>query len=183
MFEQNAKAILKRLNGVIRYAHKKVAHLKFSSLERDDVRNVGYSDTAYANNRDLISQLGKVILLMGKSYNAIPASFKSYKSRRVTRPVLSAETIMFADMFDDVLAIQSQIEQNLERTPLMHPHTDPKSLFDIISKGTRTSEKRVMIDIHATRDTYKWHEISKIGFVRPHANIADGFTKPKMQSA
>ena len=126
MFEQDAKAFLKRLNGVIRYAHKNVAHLKFPSLERDDVRIVGYSDAAYANNRDLTSQLGRIILLMDKSNNAIPVSFKSYKSRRVTRSVLAAETIRFVDMFDDALALQSQIEQALGCTPLMHLLTDSK---------------------------------------------------------
>ena len=84
--------------------HKNVAHLKFPSLERDDVRIVGYSDAAYANNRDLTSQLGRIILLMDKSNNAIPVSFKSYKSRRVTRSVLAAEAIAFADMFDDALS-------------------------------------------------------------------------------
>ena len=59
--------------------------------------------------------------------------------------------------------------------------TDSKSLFDIISKGSRTSEKRIMIDIHASRAAYMAHEISNIGFVRSENNLADGFTKDKKQ--
>ena len=183
MFEQDAKAFLKRLSGVVRHAHNNVAHLKLSCLERDDVRIVRYSDAAYSKNRDLKSQLGRVILLMDMSDSAIPVSFKSCKSRRINRSVLAAETIAFADMFDDALALQSQIEKALGRTPLMHLLRDSKSLFDIISKGSRNSEKRIMIDIHATRDRYKSHEISNIGFLRSHENIADIFTEPKMQSA
>ncbi len=183
MFEQDAKACLKRLNGVERYAQKNVGYLKFPCLEQANVRIVGYSDAAFANNHDLTSQLCRVILLMDKIDNAIPVSFKSYKSRRVTRSVLSAEAIAFADMVDDALASQSQMEQALERTPLMHLLTDSKSLFDITSKGSRTSEKRIMIDIHARRDAYKSREIFNIGFVRSHSNIADGLTKPKIQSA
>ena len=96
-FEQDSMVLLKRLNCVIRYADNNVAHLKFPSLERDDVRIVGDSDAAYSNNRDLMSQLGRVILLMDRSDIAIPVSFESYKSRRITRSVLSTETIAFAD--------------------------------------------------------------------------------------
>ena len=86
-------------------------------------------------------------------------------------------------MFDDALALQSKMEQALGRVPLTHLLADSKSLFDLISKGSRSSDKRIMIDIHATRDAYKSHEISNIGFVRSLASIADGLTKPKMQLA
>ena len=61
--------------------------------------------------------------------------------------------------------------------------TDSKSLFDIISKGSRTSEKRVTLDIHTARQAYQSREISNIGFVRSSDNLADGLTKPKMQKA
>ena len=118
---------------------------------------------------------------MDDTDNVIPISFKSYKSRRVTRSVLSAEVIAFADLFDDSFAIRSQIEHALGRPIAIHLLTDSKSLFDIISKGSRTSEKRIMLDIHATRAAYQAEEISNIGFVRSNDNIADGLTKPKMQ--
>ena len=71
----------------------------------------------------------------------------------------------------------------LKRAVPMHLLTDSKSLFDIISKGTRTSEKRIMLDIHAAREGYRTREISNIGFVRSSSNLADGLTKEKMQKA
>ena len=129
------------------------------------------------------SQLGRIVLLIDDSSAAIPISFKSYKSRRVARSVLSAEVIAFADLFDDAFALRSQVEQALQRAVPMHLLTDSKSLFDIISKGSRTSEKRIMFDIHATRESYKNHEISNIGFVRSCDNLADGLTKGNMQNA
>ena len=61
----------------------------------------------------------------------------------------------------------------------MHLLTDSKSLFDIIGKGSRTSEKLVMLEIHATLQAYQVHEIWKIGFVRSAGNIADSLTKSK----
>ena len=63
----------------------------------------------------------------------------------------------------------------------MHLMTDSKSLFDIISKGSRTCEKLIMLDIHSARQAYRAFEISNIGFVSSSNNIADGLTKPKLQ--
>ena len=58
--------------------------------------------------------------------------------------------------------------------------SDSKSLFDIISKGSRTSEKRVMVEIYATRQAHATKKISNIGFVPSEHNLADGKTRPKM---
>ena len=120
---------------------------------------------------------------MDKNNAAIPISFKSYKSKRVTRSVLSAEVIAFADLFDQAFALRSQLEHAMNRSVPLHLMTDSKSLFDIISKGSRTSEKRVTLDIHTARQAYQAREISNIGFVRSSDNLADGLTKPKMQKA
>ena len=57
---------------------------------------------------------------MDENYKAVPMIFKIYKSRRVARSVLSAEVIAFADLFDDALALRSQLEHALERAVLMH---------------------------------------------------------------
>ena len=86
-----------------------MAHLKFPKLERKTIRIVGYSDAAHANNYDLTSQLGRIIFLMDDSSKCVQISFKSYKSRRVTRSVLSAEVVAFANLFDDAFALRSHI--------------------------------------------------------------------------
>ena len=181
-FKQGAQAHWKRLNSAISYAHNNVAHLKIPKLDLGTIRIVGYSDASFANNHDLSSQLGRIILLVDDDDSAVPICFKSYKSRRVTRSVLSAEVIAFADLFDDAYALRSQAEQALKRSIPMHLLTDSKSLFDMISKGSRSSEKRIMLDIHAARQAYQAKEISNIGFVRSSDNLADGLTKQKMQA-
>ena len=40
-----------------------------------------------------------------------------------------------------------------------------------------------MQDIHTARQTYKLHEMSKIGFVRVNHNLADDLTKANIQGA
>ena len=61
--------------------------------------------------------------------------------------------------------------------------TFSKSLFGIISKGTRKSGNRIMVNIHAARQAYESNEIWNIAFVWSAQNLADSFTKPRMQSS
>ena len=58
-----------------------------------------------------------------------------------------------------------------------------KSLFDIFSKGSRTFEKRLMLDVYAARQGYKQQDISNIGFVRSNQNISDRLTTSMNQEA
>ena len=61
-----------------------MAHLQFPKLDMNSFRLVGYSDAALANNDDLTSQLGMIILLDEKHDNAIPTV-----CLRVTNPDVS----------------------------------------------------------------------------------------------
>lgn len=76
----------------------------------DSDRIMGYSNAAFANNNDLTSQLGRIILLVDDSDTIIPISFKSYMSRRVKRSDISAEVLAFAELFDDVYTVRSILE-------------------------------------------------------------------------
>ena len=96
---------------------------------------------------------------------------------------MSAEVIAFADLFDDELANRRKLEFVLRQPILLHILTDSRSVFDIISKGSLTSEKRIIVDIHAAREAYKAQEISNIGFARSSHKLADGLAKPKVQAA
>ena len=42
--------------------------------------------------------------------------------------------------------------------------TDSKILFDVITKFSNTSERRLMNDLSAVKNDYSSHEISNIGF-------------------
>eukprot|EP00171_Calliarthron_tuberculosum_P002100 IDg2100t1 len=52
------------------------------------------------------------------------------------------------------------------------------TVFDVITRASNTTEKRLMVDFAATRDSYNNHEISNVGLVTHATNIADGLTKP-----
>ena len=109
------------------------------------------------------SQRGTIQLLVEDDGNADLICFKSFKSRPVTRPVLSAEVIAFSGLFDEGYALKSLIEHALKCSVPMHPLTDSKSLFDMISKGYRSSEKRIMLYINASRKHTKPKKYSILG--------------------
>ena len=87
--------------------------------------------------------------------NSITVSYKSYKSRRVARSVLSTEVVTFVDLFDNELVISKNLEFLLRQPILLHILTDPKSLFEIISKGSRTNGKLIMLYMYAVRKEFK----------------------------
>ena len=55
--------------------------------------------------------------------------------------------------------------------------SDSKSLFDVITKCSQTTEKRLMIDILVVREAYEDNKISNVGFIRTDQNSADAMTK------
>ncbi len=84
--------------------------------------------------------------------NAASIHFKSYKARRVTRSVMVAEVIAFSDAFDVGYTLAAELSSLLEKKVPLILLTDNKSLLDVISNGTCTSEKRMMLDIAAARE-------------------------------
>lgn len=181
-YRTEGSVVIRRINRAIRYAVQNRISLKVPSLNKDTLRVIGFSDSSFANNTDLSSQLGHICLLGDHSGAVVPINFKSYKSRRVTRSSMAGEVIAFSDLFDVATTLASELELILSHKVPVQLFTDIKSLFDVISKGSRTSEKRMMLDIAAAREGFKNKTISDIGFVRSSKNIADGLTKHMSQA-
>lgn len=57
--------------------------------------------------------------------------------------------------------------------------TDSNSLFKVIVKSSTTTERRLMIDVSATRAAYECCEINIVGWIKSTHNVADGLTKIK----
>ena len=96
---------------------------------------------------------------------------------------MAGEVIAFSDLFDVDSTLGEELGLLLGYRMPVQLLTASKSLFDFISKGSRTSEKRMMLDIAAAREGFKDKTISDIGFVRSSQNIADGLTKAMQQRA
>ena len=93
-------------------------------------------------------------MLCDEHDNASLLHFTSYKSRRVTRSVLGAETYAFADAYDFAYCAKRNLEAMLDHRVPLHMFTDSKSLFDVITKSFQTKQRILMIDLQSVRDVY-----------------------------
>lgn len=177
-------AVLARLlNKATKYATCKQISLKIPKLYHDSLRVVGFADASFANNHDLSTQLGHTSFLADGSGNSVPIQFKSYKSKRVVPSAMAGKVIAFSDLFDVASTLVAEMGDICGRRIPVQLFTDSKSLFDVISKGSRTSEKRTMLDIAADREGFRDKVISDISFVRSSQNIADGLKKSMSQTS
>lgn len=118
-----------------------------------DAQLLVFSNGSHATNSDGSFQFGYMIFLTDYT-NCNLIQYKSYKSSRIVRSPLAAETLALADAADVAILIQHDlIAVHGFRIPITLL-TDAKSLFDVLSKGTSTTEKRLMIDIESTRQSY-----------------------------
>lgn len=121
------------------------------------------SDAPSANEDDLSSQLGYIMIFTEDSGRGIIISYASLKSKHVVRSVLGAETYAFADSFDQVYAICEELLTIMcQKIPLIML-TDFACLFNVIIWSFKTSKCRSMMDLAATRDAYDKREIDDIG--------------------
>lgn len=155
----------------------------FPKLNKTQLHIFGYSDASFANNSDLSSQLGFIVFIGDDTDNVITLIFRSYKARRICRSAMASELISFSNIFDAAFTTTSELATLTNRQPPLRLFTDNKSLLDSISKGFRTSEKRLMLDITAARQGYRSGAISDIVLVTSAFNLADGLTKPMSQTA
>lgn len=182
IYEEDRRGIIRRANKLIKYTKENKVTLSFKSLDKSKLKVIGFSDASFATNCDFTSQLGYIIFVGDFTGKVSPAFFKSYKARRVTRSVMAAELIAFSDMFDAAFTLAEELRTMLPGSEIpLNLFTDKKALFDVISKGSRTSEKRLMLDIACTRESFKKNEINNVGFIRSSQNIADGLTKSMAQ--
>ena len=179
MFLQDSKMTLQSLNKAV--AIDNCIPLQIAKLNQEFFRVIGFADASFANNEDLSKQLGHVCFIGDDTGAVVPIFFKSYKSRRVTRSAMAGEVIAFRNLLDVAAVLAAELQALTGVKVPVQLLTDNKSLFDVISNGSRTFEKRMMLDIAAAREGFRDKVISENGFVRSASNIADGLKKPKQQ--
>lgn len=180
-FENSPKPHLTRINRATSCAIKNHTSLLLPKLDIKTLRVIGFSDSSFANNHDLSSQIGYIVFLGDSSGMVAPIQFKSYKEKRVTRSAMSGEVIAFGDMSDYAITLAIELSTILSKHVPLLLLTDSKCLFDVVAKNSRTSEKRTMLDIAAVREAFREKTISDIGFVRSSHNVADGLTNAMSQ--
>ncbi|RDW58864.1 hypothetical protein BP6252_13340 [Coleophoma cylindrospora] len=147
-----------------------------------------FVDGSFANNKDLSSQIGYVIILANESYGDESFEIKgnlihwsSTKSKRVTRSVLASEIYGMVSGVDMAVVMSSTIRMITEQLKLptvpIIVCTDSYSLYECLVKLGTTKEKRLMIDIMALRQSYERRELTEVRWINGQDNPADAMTK------
>lgn len=152
--------------------------LIYRPLRRRSLRLKVYADASFASNDDGSSQLGYIILLCDDRGACHVLSYSSKKSRRVVRSIMAGEVYAFANAFDEAFVIKHDLERIYHQHVPLIMLTDSKQLFDVITRASHPTEKRLMIDVAAAREAYNNQEISNVGLLKSEHNAADGLTKP-----
>ncbi|KAA8493217.1 Copia protein [Porphyridium purpureum] len=132
-----------RVDALIKKTRKQLCastSLVFPRLGRD-LELVVYSDASFGNNQDGSTQLGFVAVLRNRlKTDATVIHWKSHKSRRIMRSVLSAEVSALCEALDVGIFLKEQLRwMNL---PAKHTIvTDSKSIFDTIMSNRVPTER------------------------------------------
>ncbi|TAQ90470.1 hypothetical protein B7494_g1202 [Chlorociboria aeruginascens] len=142
---------------------KAAFNLSFAAqLDRSILQLIAFTDASFANNKDLFSQIGYVIVLADGESKCNIIHWSSIKCKRVTKSVLASELYRMAHGFDIAAILKSTIEKTLGITLPLVLCTDSKSLYNCLVKLGTTQEKRLMIDLMCLRQSYERREIAKI---------------------
>ena len=147
-----------------------------------------FVDGSFANNADLSSQIGFIIMLVNETRNdgaftitGNTVHWSSTKCKRITRSVLASEIYAMVNGFDIGLAIATTLRMITDRLEIPKIPvilcTDSYSLYECLVKLGSTLEKRLMIDIMALRQSYERREVAEIRWINGEDNPADAFTK------
>ncbi|KAL0929476.1 uncharacterized protein CTRU02_204398 [Colletotrichum truncatum] len=169
--------------------------LKYIPLDFVRTKMYIFTDGSFANNTDLSSQLGFVIVLAEETartttdfeINGNIIHWSSTKCKRVTRSVLASELYGMTTGFDSGISLSSTLNRilrtlNLPGIPVVIC-TDSRSLYECLVRLGTTDEKRLMIDIMSLRESYEKKEISEVRWIDGKDNPADAFTKKSPNSA
>lgn len=168
------------LNTIIRQVHKYPTRgILQQKLNPDSLILRIYTDGSFADNDDQTTQLGYLVLLCDNSSRCNILHYSSSKSGRVVRSTLGGETLAFANGLDFGLAVKHDLDNILNKNIPVRLFTDCKSLFDVITKNTVTTEKRLMVDIQAIREAYAKFDIHDVAWIKSEYNPADSLTKIK----
>lgn len=202
------KVDVERLNKRIRWQMaNQQRSLTYVPIDLATAKLFVFTDGSFANNHDLSSQIGYIVLLANiirkhsvkGDYNTASHTttsmtirgnilhWSSVKCKRVTRSVLASEIYGLVSGFDQGYALVSTLNViadrlHLPRIPLSIC-TDSYSLYECLAKLGTTGEKRLMIDVMGLRQSYERHEIEDIHWINGADNPADAMTKANPNKA
>jgi hypothetical protein len=162
--------------------------LRYIPLDLPTAKLFVFVDGSFANNKDLSSQIGFIIIIGNERQQDAEftltgniVTYSSTKSKRVTRSALASELYSMVQGADMAYAISTTLAMITDQLDIPQIPTilctDSFSLYECLVKLGTTKEKRLMIDIMALRQSYERREIYEIRWINGQDNPADAMTK------
>jgi hypothetical protein len=158
---KNITILNKRLQWQIDNYFRDINYVKLDSTK---FRLMIFTNSSFANNRDLFSQIDYVTCLTNSKHVNI-VHWSSIKCKRVTRNVLAAELYALAHDFDLDVVFKATLSAILDRFVSLIFCIDSKSLYDYLIKFDTTQKKRFMINVMSFRQSYKRRKITKMKWI------------------
>ncbi|CAE7023992.1 RE1 [Symbiodinium sp. CCMP2456] len=199
---------LVEINKLLREAQKTQDwKMTFVPVPLDKAKIIAFSDASWANAEGLKSQAGFLTFVAGPEVMTVQGDqaslmdWRSHRIQRQCRSTLAAETMAMDTAFDSGIFLRELLAEVLVQSYMpvqsgslppeflpVHPVTDCRSLFDLLTKDgpvSSTQEKRLTIDIsaikegaeefdpegEALREIFKWADTDH--------QLADHLTKAK----
>jgi hypothetical protein len=142
-----------------------------------------FTDSLFTNNKDLLSQIGYILVLTDSLNKANIVYWSLVKCKRITRSILASKLYTIAHGFDISAAIKATVKLQLNISLLLILCTNSKLIYKCLIKLGTTQEKRLIINIIYLRQLYKRRKIAKVKWIDEDSNPADAITKNKPSSA
>ncbi|KAM4067659.1 cwf18 domain containing protein [Hirsutella rhossiliensis] len=170
------KALNKRIEWQINNPDRGLCYIP---IDLESAKIFVFTDGSFANNKDLSSQIGFVIIIANETAQSTDSfsirgnilHWSSTKCKRVTRSVLASEIYGLTSGFDLAFVIKQTVNTIAQRLDLKQI----RSSFAQIHIASM--KKRLMIDIMALRQAYESRDIAEIRWVNGADNPADAMTK------
>jgi hypothetical protein len=172
---KNITTLNKRLQWQIDNYFRDINYVKLDSTK---FRLMIFTNSFFANNRDLFSQIDYVICLTNSKHVNI-VHWSSIECKRVTRNVLAAELYALVHNFDLDAVLKATLSAILDRFVFLIFCIDSKSLYDCLIKLDTTQKKRFMINVMSLRQSYERRKITKMKWIHEVNNSIDSMIKNK----
>lgn len=90
---------------------------------------------------------------------------------------MAAEVCALLDAYNTAIVITKDLHKLLEPGIRLIMFTDSKQVFDALSRGKRTTERKLMLDIPIVREAYNQFENYGFGLIRGDQNPSHALTK------
>jgi hypothetical protein len=142
-----------------------------------------FSNSFFANNRDLFSQIDYVICLADSINTANILHWFSIKCKRITRSVLTIELFAIIHDLNVDSILKTILTKMLDVFISLILAIDSKFLYDCFVRLEITVEKRLMMNVMILKQSYERREITEIKWIHESNNSVDSMTKSKSFSA